>query len=81
MAGIHEIQTMPNIVFNEEWVVEAKLCEKTGLSKRQVSGYRNNRWIEGIHFKRVIQTQGDDNSSRATVWYNYPQINHFVQEA
>lgn len=73
--------TTPNIIFHEEWVVEAKLCEKTGLSQRQVSGYRNHRWVEGIHFKKVLQTLGDGKSPRCTVWYNYPQINQFVQEA
>ena len=71
------MSTTPSIVFNEEWVVEAKLCEKTGLSKRQVGGYRNHRWIEGVH----IPTLGDGKSPRCTVWYNYPQINQFVQEA
>ena len=72
---------MAQVIFNEEWMVEAKLCERTGLSKRQVSGYRSNRWIEGVHFKRVIQTEGDHDSPRATLWYNYPKINTFVQES
>jgi len=71
---------MAQVIFNEEWVVEAKLCERTGLSKRQVTCYRAHRWIEGIHFKRVTQTEGHNNSPRATLWYNFPKINSFVQE-
>lgn len=27
---------MAQVIFNEEWVVELKLAEKTGLSNRQI---------------------------------------------
>ncbi|MEG1113271.1 MAG: excisionase family protein, partial [Hafnia sp.] len=37
---------MPDIVFNEEWVVETRLTEKTGLSEGQIKSYRLGVWIE-----------------------------------
>jgi hypothetical protein len=43
---------MSQVIFNEEWVVEARLSEKTGLSEGQIKSYRLQLWIEGVHFKR-----------------------------
>ncbi|MBD3706766.1 excisionase family protein [Enterobacter hormaechei] len=31
---------MAQVIFNEEWMVEAKLIEKTGLSSGQIKSYR-----------------------------------------
>lgn len=73
--------TMPDIVFNEEWVVESRLTEKTGLSVRQIKGYRGSYWVEGVHFKRIPYSGGDTSSRHGLVWYNYPKINQLVQEA
>lgn len=71
---------MAQIIFNEEWIVEAKLTEKTGLDVRQVESYRQNCWIEGVHFKRV-SPKGNRDSKRGTTWYNYPRINKFIQDS
>ena len=78
------MQTMPNIVYDREWVVEAGLREKTGLTERQITSYRQVHWAEGFHFKRIPQsailTPGCK-SEHGTLWYNYPRINQFVAEA
>lgn len=37
---------MPTIVFDREWVVEAGLREKTGLTERQITSYRQIHWAE-----------------------------------
>lgn len=71
---------MANIVFNEEWVVESRLVEKTGLTSRQIKSYRLGCWVEGVHFKRLPQTPSAA-KDKALVWYNYPKINQFVQDA
>ncbi|CAD5356439.1 TPA: hypothetical protein I9236_003133 [Citrobacter freundii] len=71
---------MPDIVFNEEWVVETRLSERTGLSKGQIKNYRLGVWIEGVHFKHLTAL-GETSSSNGVLWYNYPRINKFVQEA
>lgn len=70
---------MTQVVFNVEWVVAAKLTERTGLSARQIKALRQFRWIEGIHFKRSPMT-GED-KQRAIIWYNYPRINQLIQES
>lgn len=44
---------MSQLIFSEEWMVEARLTEKTGLSERQIKSYRLNLWIEGMHFKHL----------------------------
>ncbi|MGQ8977738.1 excisionase family protein, partial [Enterobacter hormaechei] len=44
---------MSQVIFNEEWVVGARLTEKTGLTERQIEKYRQGCWVEGVHFKRV----------------------------
>jgi hypothetical protein len=44
---------MAQVIFNEEWIVEAKLIERTGLSSGQIKSYRLKSWINGIHFKYV----------------------------
>lgn len=44
---------MSQVIFNEEWVVGARLTEKTGLTERQIEKYRRGCWVEGVHFKRV----------------------------
>jgi len=69
---------MPQIVFNEEWVVEAKLTEITGLSERQIRALRSGPWVEGLHFKRQAMNGGE--TRRGLLWYNYPRINQLVQE-
>lgn len=68
------------IVFNEEWMVEKKLQDRTGLNDRQIEKYRQNCWIEGVPFKRVSPL-GNLRSSRGTTWYNYPMINKFIQDS
>jgi hypothetical protein len=45
---------MSQVIFNEEWVVGARLTEKTGLTERQIEKYRQGCWVEGVHFKRVL---------------------------
>jgi len=71
---------MAQVIFNEEWIVESRLTERTGLSQRQIKSYRLGTWVEGIHFKRLPQT-ACSTKDRAVIWYNYPKINQFVQEA
>lgn len=71
---------MTQVIFNEEWIVEARLTEKTGLSERQVKNYRLNLWIEGVHFKHLT-AQGETGCSNGLLWYNLPKINQLVQEA
>ncbi|EEV4189283.1 hypothetical protein D9J30_03520 [Escherichia coli] len=70
---------MPDVIFNEEWMVERKLQYKTGLDNRQVESYRQNCWVEGVHFKRV-SPKGKE-TTRGTTWYNYPKINKFIQDS
>lgn len=41
---------MSQVIFNEEWVVGARLTEKTGLTQRQIEKYRQGCWVEGVHF-------------------------------
>lgn len=71
---------MPNVVFTEEWVVEAGLTNRTGLSKGQIKEYRLNLWIEGVHFKHFTATGQTDNP-KGILWYNYPEINQLIREA
>lgn len=70
---------MPQVIFNEEWVVEDRLKAKTGLSDRQIEKYRQGCWIEGVHFKRVTST--GQRAVRGITWYNYPRINQLIQDA
>ncbi|KDF60106.1 hypothetical protein AF35_00226 [Enterobacter roggenkampii CHS 79] len=53
---------MPQIIFDAEWMVEAGLSEKTGLSERQIKSYRLNLWIEGVHFKHLTALGETDNA-------------------
>ena len=69
---------MPQIIFTEEWIVEARLMERTGLSERQIKALRSGPWIEGVHFKRQSMSGGE--TKRGLLWYNYPRINQLVQE-
>lgn len=71
---------MAQIIFNEEWIVQSKLMQRTGLNENQIENYRINCWIEGVHFKRV-SPKGNRNSKRGTTWYNYPRINKFIQDS
>lgn len=71
---------MSQVIFNEEWVVESRLIEKTGLTEGQIKNYRLKLWIEGIHFKRLTALGQTDNS-KGLLWYNYPKINQLVQDA
>lgn len=71
---------MAQVIFNEEWIVEARLTERTGLTQRQIKSYRLGIWVEGVHFKRLPQTMSA-NKDKAVVWYNFPKINQFVQES
>lgn len=71
---------MAQVIFNEEWIVEARLSERTGLSERQVKSYRQGSWVEGVHFKRIPQVEGVS-KDRAVIWYNLPKINQLVQDA
>ncbi len=70
---------MPQVIFNEEWIVAGKLAEKTGLDDRQMEKYRQNCWIEGVHFKRV--SPNGEKTKRGITWYNLPNINKFIQDA
>lgn len=69
---------MPQIIFTEEWIVEARLMERTGLTERQIKALRSGSWIEGVHFKRQAMNGGE--TKRGLLWYNYPRINQLVQE-
>ncbi|EIS4806098.1 excisionase family protein [Escherichia coli] len=71
---------MPQVVFNEEWVVESRLAERTGLTDGQIKTYRLKLWIEGVHFKHLTAFGKTDNS-KGLLWYNYPLINKLVQDA
>lgn len=71
---------MSQVIFNEEWVVESRLTEKTGLTKGQIKNYRLKLWVEGVHFKRLTALGQTDNS-KGLLWYNYPKINQLVQDA
>ncbi|AFJ47180.1 excisionase family protein [Shimwellia blattae] len=70
---------MVQIIFHEEWVVQNKLTEKTGLSARQIKACRLGSWIEGVHFKRL--SPSGLKTLRGVVWYNYPKINQLVQDS
>ncbi|HCQ8606536.1 putative excisionase [Klebsiella pneumoniae] len=70
---------MAQIIFNEEWMVEKALMARTGLGARQIESYRQGAWIEGVHFKRVSPSGGK--TLRGTTWYNYPEINKFIQDS
>ncbi|PVZ84853.1 hypothetical protein C9426_22020 [Serratia sp. S1B] len=70
---------MPQVIFNEEWIVEDGLIAKTGLSDRQIEKFRQGCWIEGVHFKRV--SPSGERTQRGITWYNYPRINKFIQDA
>lgn len=70
---------MIQVVFNEEWVVDEKLTERTGLSERQIKAYRLSRWIEGIHFKRV--PLATEKAAGGLLWYNLPLINEFIRDS
>ncbi|ELE9727917.1 excisionase family protein [Enterobacter kobei] len=71
---------MSQIIFNEEWVVEAGLAKKTGLTEGQIKSYRMNLWVEGVHFKHLT-ARGETDKSNGLLWYNYPKINELVREA
>ena len=58
---------MSQLIFSEEWMVEARLTEKTGLSERQIKSYRLNLWIEGVHFKHLTALGETDNSKRSAL--------------
>ncbi|MEP9205867.1 MULTISPECIES: excisionase family protein [Enterobacter] len=69
---------MSQVIFNEEWVVGARLTEKTGLTERQIEKYRQGCWVEGVHFKRV--SPSGEKTLRGTTWYNYPRINQLIRD-
>lgn len=71
---------MASATHNGEWVVEAGLTERTGLSKGQIKSYRLNLWIEGVHFKHLT-AQGEAGNPSGLLWYNYQRIIQLVQEA
>lgn len=70
---------MSQVIFNEEWVVGARLTEKTGLTERQIEKYRQGCWVEGVHFKRV--SPSGEKTLRGTTRYNYPRINQLIRDA
>lgn len=53
---------MAQVIFDSEWVVEARLSEKTGLNEGQIKNYRLKLWVEGVHFKRLTALGEIDNS-------------------
>ena len=69
---------MPQVIFNEEWVVEDRLKAKTGLSDRQIEKYRQGCWIEGCISSGLHPVA---NVPYAESRYNYPEINKMVQDA
>jgi hypothetical protein len=69
---------MPQVIYNEEWVVAPKLTDKTGLTERQIKALRDYVWVEGIHFKRQSLTGGE--TQRGLLWYNIPLINQLIKE-
>lgn len=71
---------MTQIQLTVEWVVEQGLTALTGLGKKQIENYRQDCWVEGVHFKRV-SSKGNVASKRGTTWYNYPKINKFIQDS
>lgn len=71
---------MAQVIFDSEWVVEAGLTEKTGLSEGQIKNYRLKLWVEGVHFKRLT-AHGQTDNSKGLLWYNYPKINQLVRDA
>lgn len=71
---------MTQIQLKVEWVVEQGLTALTGLRKKQIENYRQECWVEGVHFKRV-SSKGNTASKRGTTWYNYPKINKFIQDS
>lgn len=79
-SGGEQELNVASVIFNEEWIVESRLTEKTGLSERQIKSYRLNLWIEGVHFKHLTAL-GETDNSKGLLWYNYPRINQLVQEA
>ncbi|WP_337056970.1 excisionase family protein [Enterobacter hormaechei] len=70
---------MSQVIFNEEWVVGARLTEKTGLTQRQIEKYRQGCWVEGVHFKRI--SPSGEKTLRGTTCYNYPRINQLIRDA
>ena len=74
---------MAQVVFNEEWVVEARLTDRTGLTKRQIKSSRYGAWIEGVHFKKrtAAGEPVGPNVRRCIIWYNLPLINQLVKDA
>lgn len=70
---------MSQVIFNEEWVVGARLTEKTGLTQRQIEKYRQGCWVEGVHFKRI--SPSGEKTLRGTTWYSYPRINQLIRDA
>lgn len=71
---------MAQVIFDSEWVVEARLSEKTGLNEGQIKNYRLKLWVEGVHFKRLT-APGETDNSKGLLWYNYPKINQLVRDA
>ncbi|MDE9578486.1 excisionase family protein [Citrobacter koseri] len=71
---------MSQVIFNEEWVVESRLTERTGLTEGQIKNYRLKLWVEGVHFKRLT-APGQTDNSKGLLWYNYPKINQLAQDA
>lgn len=70
---------MAQVIFNEEWVLQKRLMEKTGLDTRQIEKYRQGCWVEGVHFKRI--SPSGEKTKRGITWYNFPKINQFVQDS
>lgn len=68
----------PQVVYNVGWVAGKGLVALTGLPERQLKAYRNWRWIEGVHFKRV-PANPEAEAERATILYYYPLIDQFFQ--
>ncbi|KKY86732.1 excisionase family protein [Leclercia pneumoniae] len=71
---------MAQVIFDSEWVVEARLSEKTGLNEGQIKNYRLKLWVEGVHFKRLTAL-GETDNAKGLLWYNYPKINQLVRDA
>lgn len=71
---------MAQVIFNEEWMVEAKLIEKQDSPAGRLKATALTPRVNGVHFKYVT-ADGRTESEKGLARYNYPKINHFIKDA